>query len=215
MTDVVIKRILGILTVIILTITGFQISEFPGGMFFPGYFFGIAFIIGILIICLICAFIFNLIFKKYPIISFLLIFFNLGLIAFNINYYSPTLKVIVPNNYTGEINLVLANIDENILEVDKNGIGYVNEWTFGKTYRKPKVFDQNGNDLSAQLKGFNNLIFWSNPEHCCIQLNAIKSMNFEILQKNKTENTFKYFELTEHIDRKIVKFFPVKRKKKK
>lgn len=215
MTNTVIKRIFGILTIIFLIITGIQISEFPGGMFFPGFYFGIIFIIGISIVCLLFAAIFRLIFKKYSTKSFFLIFFSLSLIAFNIYYYSPTLKIIVPNNYTGDINLVLANIDENILNVDENGIGYVNEWTFKKTYKKPKVFDKNGNNLSKQLKGFNNLIFWTNPEDCCIQLNAIKSMNFEILPKDKSENPYKFFELSKNVDRKIVKLFPLKRKKKK
>jgi len=215
MSDITIKRIFGILTIILLIISGIQIVEFPGGMFFPGYYFGIIFIIGILIACWIVAFTLNLIFKKYSISSYLLFFFSLSLIYFNVHFYSPTLKIIVPNNYTGEINLVLANIDENRLNIDENGIGYINEKTFNKTYTKPVVTDRSGNDLSKQLKGFNNLIFWTNPEHCCIQLNAIKSLNFEILPKDKSENPFKFFELTKHIDRKITKLFPLKRKKKK
>ncbi len=215
MSDITIKRIFGILNIILLIISGIQIVEFPGGMFFPGYYFGIIFIIGILITCWIVAFTLNLIFKKYSISSYLLFFFSLSLIYFNVHFYSPTLKIIVPNNYTGEINLVLANIDENRLNIDENGIGYINEMTFNKTYTKPVVTDRRGNDLSKQLKGFNNLIFWTNPEHCCIQLNAIKSLNFEILPKDKSENPFKFFELTKHIDRKITKLFPLKRKKKK
>ena len=136
------------------------------------------------------------------------------MIGFNFHFYSPTLKIVVPTNYTGEINLVVANINDNILNVDEDRIGYINEMTFDKTYRKPIVIDRNGNDLSKQLKGFNNLIFWTNPEHCCIQLNAIKSLNFEILPQDKTENPFKFFEVTKHIDRKITKLFSLKRKYK-
>ena len=142
-------------------------------------------------------------------------FFSLSLLYFNIYFYSPTLKITVPNNYNGEINLVLANIDENRLNIDENGSGYINEKTFNKTYTKPFVRYRSGNDLSKQLKGCNNLIFWTNPENCCIQLDAIKSLNFEISPKDKSENPFTFFELTKHIDRKITKLFPLKRKKKK
>lgn len=215
MSDLTAKRIFGISAIILLIISGIQIADFPGGMFFPGYYFGIIFILGILIACWIAAFIINLVFKKYSAASYLLLFFSLSLIYFNIHFYSPTLRITVPHNYTGEINLVLANIDENRLNIDKNGIGYINERTFDKTYRKPIVTDTDGNNLSGQLKGFNNLVFWTNPEHCCIQLNAIKSLNFEILPQDKSENPFKFFELTKHADRNITKLFPLKRKNKK
>lgn len=214
MTDSTIRRFFIIVTIILLIITGIQIMEFPGGMFFPGYFFGIICIIGIFVTCLVIAVISNAIYKRYTRWNYLLLFFSLSLIGFNIYFYSPTLKIIVPNNYSGEINLVLANIDENILNIDENGIGYVNEWTFNKTYRRPIVFDRNGNDLSKQLKGFNNLIFWTSPEDCCIQLNVIKSLNFEILSKDKIEKPFKFFELSKNVNRKIVKLIPLKRKNK-
>ena len=139
-------------------------------------------------------------------------FFSLSLLYFNIYFYSPTLKITVPNKYNVEINLVLANIDENRLNIDENGSGYINKKTFNKTYTKPFVRYRSGNDLSKQLKGCNNLIFWTNPENCCIQLDAIKSLNFEISPKDKSENPFTFFELTKHIDRKITKLFPIKRK---
>lgn len=134
---------------------------------------------------------------------------------FNIYFYSPTLRIIVPNNYNGKVNLVLANVKDNILEVDKNGIGYINEWTFNSTYTKPKVYDKEGNDLSPKIKSFNNLIFWTNPSHCCIKNAVIKSLSFEILPKNKAENPYKFFEITKNINLNIIKVFPLKEKNTK
>lgn len=64
MSDVTIRRFFTITTIILLIISAIQIAEFPGGMFFSGYCFGIIFILGILIICWLVAFISNLIFKN-------------------------------------------------------------------------------------------------------------------------------------------------------
>jgi hypothetical protein len=68
---------------------------------------------------------------------------------------SPTLKIIVPENYTGQVSLIKSNVTENILTVDSNGIGYLNKWTFNKLYSKPIVVGENGKDLTKQCVGFN------------------------------------------------------------
>ena len=59
---------------------------------------------------------------------------TVGFFAYHYHLYSPTLKIIVPDGYTGEVNLVLSNVDKNILTLDNNAIGYLTKWTFNKTY---------------------------------------------------------------------------------
>jgi len=58
------------------------------------------------------------------------------------------LKIIVPESYTGQVILIKSNVKNNILTVDTNGIGYLNEWTFNKLIIKPIVVDEKGKNLS-------------------------------------------------------------------
>ena len=58
---------------------------------------------------------------------------TLSFVGFHYQLFSPTLEIRVPNGYVGEIDLVLSVVDENMLTVDSNGIGYLNSWTFFKT----------------------------------------------------------------------------------
>lgn len=69
---------------------------------------------------------------------------SISFLVFHYPLYSPTLTIIVPNNYKGEINLFLSNVDDNILTVDSNGIGYLNKWTFNKTYKRPNIVQVDG-----------------------------------------------------------------------
>lgn len=55
------------------------------------------------------------------------------------------------NGYRGEINLILSNVKENSLTIDSNGIGYINEWTFNKTYSRPIVEQVDGRNLDENL----------------------------------------------------------------
>ncbi len=80
--------------------------------------------------------------------------------VFYYQLYSPTLKIVVPENYSGQVSLIKSNVTENILTVDSNGIGYLNEWTFNKLYSKPIVVDANGKDLTKQCVGFNPSTFF-------------------------------------------------------
>lgn len=82
--------------------------------------------------------------------------------------YSPTLTIIVLNGYSGEVTLVRSNVEENILIVDSNGIGYVNQWTFDKTYTKPIVIRADGSTVDTMIAGFNSGSFWGRGKACCI-----------------------------------------------
>ncbi|MBK0384564.1 hypothetical protein I5M32_16510 [Pedobacter sp. SD-b] len=194
----------GILSVGLLTTLVFRLTNVPGGMFLSGLALGIMWIIIIVLTCLILTAILNRIFKTK---SFLTIFFlttTLGFTYFHYKLYSPTLTIVVPTNYSGEVDLVLANVKDNILTLDTNGIGYIDQWTFEKTYTRPIVIDQEGNNLDSLLVGFNPTSFWSKGKSCCIDNQEIYTKGFKI-KRNKKEDAFKFRSLIDLIDRKIIK----------
>lgn len=48
-------------------------------------------------------------------------------IGLHIYFYFPPLKIIVPNNFAGEINLIVHPDNEKNLTIDSNGTGYITE----------------------------------------------------------------------------------------
>jgi hypothetical protein len=127
MTDRKLKILFGLLSVVLLITLLFKLTTVPGGMILSGLFLGGMYIFGIIIVCLILSVLLKLIFKKTSYLTLMLVTTSISFLAFHYQLYSPTLTIIVPNNYKGEINLVLSNVDDNILTVDSNGIGYLNK----------------------------------------------------------------------------------------
>lgn len=112
------------------------------------------------------------------------------------------MTIIVPNGYKGEINLVLSNVDDNILTVDSNGIGYLTEWTFNKTYSKPIVKQVDGKNLDKNLVGFSPSTFFGTSIGGG---NSIKSLSFEIVPDSVLGQKQYYFsDWTKHVNRKLV-----------
>ena len=144
-------------------------------------------IVGIIIGCLLVSGILRLIFKRTSFLTILSITTTISFLAFHYQLYSPTLTIIVPNGYRGEINLVLSNVDEDILTVDSNGIGYLTEWTFNKSYSRPIVKQMNGKDLDKNLVGFNPTSFFGKSIG---DGNAIRSLSFKIASDNEQEGKF-------------------------
>ena len=91
----------------------------------------------------------------------------------------------VPNNYKEEINLVLSNVKDNILKINKNGIEYLTEWTFNKTYSKPFVEQINGKNLKKNLVDFNPSAFFGKSKSCCVEGQQVESLIFEIVSHGK------------------------------
>ena len=194
--------ITGFLFLVILILLIIRLRSIPGGMILSSTTIGIMLIGLIFLVSLILAFIIGIFLKS---ISFLTTFFiitSLGSGYFYYNLYSPTLVITVPVNYSGEIDLVLANIDENILEIDSNGIGYINQKTFNKVYLKPTVKDKNGTNLDSLLIGFNQSSFWGVAKHCCIEKEQTFSKKFKI---KETKQTFKIRNLTKLVNRQLTK----------
>ena len=80
------------------------------------------------------------------------------------------MKIVVPKGFTGKIYLVLSTQDTNILNIDSNGIGYINEQTFNRTTVKPKIFESDGTDISKYGVGFNPSAFWSKGKFAFIDM---------------------------------------------
>ncbi len=194
----------GISSVGLLTTLVYKLTNVPGGMILSGLALGTMWIIIIVLTCLILTAILNRVFKAK---SFLTIFFlttTIGFTYFHYKLYSPTLTIVVPTNYSGEVDLVLANVSNNILTLDTNGIGYIDQWTFDKTYTRPIVIDQDGNNLDSLLAGFNPTSFWSVGKSCCIDNQEFRTKGFKIKSRTN-ENAFKFRNLSDLINRKIIK----------
>ena len=114
MNDLNLKYIFGLTSLLLLVGLLYKIIKLPGGLILPGYFIGGLLLIGVLIACLIITAVARLIFKRT---SFLTLFSIVATIAFlgsHYYFYSPTLRIVVPKGYIGQVNLVLSNVDKNI-----------------------------------------------------------------------------------------------------
>ena len=186
MNDRKLKYIFGLTAVILLGGLLYKIIKLPGGLILPGYFLGGMLLIAISVGCLIITAILRLIFKRNSFVTLFAIVATIAFLASHYYLYSPTLKIVVPKGYTGQVNLVLSNVDNNILTLDTNGIGYLNKWTFEKTYTPPVVVDDEGNSLNDQCVGFNPSTFWGSGYHTSTRHpGKIYTLSFEIVPKDK------------------------------
>ena len=181
------KVIFGIIVFLFLIYFLKQLNDLPGGFFFSGFLYAVITGIIVMFLILTLTFILKFLCKKSDYLTRILTssFIILGISIYKL--YSPTLKIIVPENYYGEVNLTLSNLSHNELNIDKNGIGYITKWTFEKTYTKPKVYDTKGRNLEKYLLSYDNNKFWGKSIG---SRNTIKSLSFEIakdtLQKTRT-----------------------------
>ena len=185
----------------------YKLIEVSDGMILSGLFLGGMVIAMIMIGGLILTSLTKLISRRLP---FWTVYFTIIAIAFTVFHYqlySPNLKIVIPENYTGEINLVKSNLSENILTVDSNGIGYLNEWTFNKLYSKPIVVDENGKDLTEQCVGFNASTFFGLKTLSSTENGReIKSLSFEVVPKEKIGKKQYYrTDLTKSVDTEKIK----------
>lgn len=186
MNDRTLKYVFGLISLLLLIGLLLKIFKLPGDIL-PGYFLGGVLLIAVLLGCGIVTKILKLVFKRHSFLNLFSIVATVAFLAFHYFLYSPTLKIVVPNGYVGPVTLVLSNVEENILTVDSNGIGYINKWTFEKTYTSPFVVDREGNKLNGQCVGFNPSTFWgkgysTSTEHP----DRIHHISFEIVPKDKS-----------------------------
>ena len=185
MRDHNLKIIFGIISAVLLITLIIKLTTVPGELILSGLFLGGVFIVGILIACLLIALLLKLFVKKYSFSTLYFISITVAFLAYHYQLYSPTLKIIVPEGYTGEVSLVLSNVDHNILTLDSNGVGYVTKWTFNKTWSQPDVFTKSGRKINNQCVGFNPSTFWGLSKFCCVDGKVIRSLSFEIVPEDK------------------------------
>jgi hypothetical protein len=195
MTDSKLKFTFGVLSVGLMTAI---LINFPSGMILSGLYIGGIIIVGTIVICLILSVLLRFLFKKTSLLTLLFITTTIAFSLIKYQTYSPTLTIKVPNGYRGKVNLVLSNVKDNILTVDTNGIGYLNEWTFNKTYSKPIVEQINGKNLNNYLIGFNPSTFFGKGNSCCDENKKIQSLSFKIGTKPHLEK--EYFQSKNLID---------------
>lgn len=202
-TDHKLKIIFGLLSVGLLTTLLIKLTNVPGGMILSGLFLGGMMIVGIIIGCLIVSGILRLLFKKTSFLTILFITTTFSFLIFHYQLYSPTLTIKVPNGYRGEINLVLSNVKDNILTVDSNGIGYIDQWTFENTYSIPTVGQMDGKNLDKNLVGFNPSTFWAKGEMSSSESNIeIETLSFEIAADDKLgQKQFTFTDLSKLVDK--------------
>lgn len=103
-----------------------------------------AFILGYLV---------KILFKsKWYTITFASIFTIIICSIFYISQYKPTYKVIIPENYTGEVKLFVSNEKENDFTINNYGVGYIDKETFDKGFYL-KIIKGN-NDITKQVKEY-------------------------------------------------------------
>lgn len=207
MKDRTLKILLATLSLGLFVTLVIKLTTVPGGMILSGLFLGAIVLIGILLGSLAVAFILKLIFKNNSYLTLYAITTAIAFLAFHYVLYSPTLKIIVPEGYQGKVTLVLSNVKDNILTIDSNGIGYLNRWTFDKTYSIPQVVDKKGANMNNLCVGFNPAVFWGKGTTCCINGQEIETLNFEIVPKEKHRKKQYYAkDLTVIVNKNLVLF---------
>lgn len=205
MNDRKLKIITGLLSTFLAISLLVKLRYVPGGMILSGLVLGSMLMVAIIFGCLVVAGLIRLVTKKYSFFTLFSVATIISFLVFHYKLYSPTLKITVPKGFTGKVTLVLSKVDDNILNVDSNGIGYINQWTFDKTYTEPNVFDTDGNNIKERLVGFNPSSFWARGKACCLQGKQIHTKSFEIVSKEKLgEQQYYSKSVTELVDTSLV-----------
>jgi hypothetical protein len=197
----------GLISLGLLVASIYKLIEIRDGIILFEQLFGTIVISLILVGGLILAWLPTLISKR---LSFWTNYFTITAIAFGVFYYhiySPKLKIVVPENYTGQVTLIKSNVKENILTVDSNGIGYLNEWTFNKLIIKPIVVDEKGRNLSKQCVGFSQWSFFGYEKSTRFENGrVIRSKSFEIVPEDKIGEKQHYkTDLIKFVDKEKIK----------
>jgi hypothetical protein len=206
-TERKLKIILGTLSIGLLTTLIIKFIKAPGGITLSGFYLGGIMVATIFIGCLLLSALLRIVFKRITFLTLFLISTSVSYSLLHYQLYSPTLTIIVPSGFRGEINLVLSNVDDNILRVDRNGIGYLNKWTFDKTYSRPIVKEDDGKCLDSLLIGFNQSTFFGKATACCLGKQEIHSLSFKLGTKpNLKDEYFQGNSLIDHVDKRKIVF---------
>lgn len=203
----VFKWMAGLIALVLMSVLVAQLIKVPTFMLPSIYLVGMI-IIALIVSSVIISGIVKLILKRTSFFTALCLVVSISCIFFIVRLYSPTLTIIVPRGYIGQVSLILSNVNKNILIVDSNGIGYINKRTFDKTYTKPIVLETNGTNISDQCVGFNPSTFWDQGSSLIASTNKntdnekIQFLSFEIVPKDKRgQKQYYSTDLPEVVDR--------------
>ena len=144
-------------------------------------------------IVFVLSFLLGLILKKiikssWHILTFASIFVICISLTFIISQYKPTYKIIIPDSYSGTINLIMTGENENDFDINNFGIGYITEDTYYNGFY-PKII-KNGKDITKDARGFSRGSFAFATPDLNVSLDYLK---FEI-PGNNNGDTLKDFD---------------------
>lgn len=151
------------------------------GYWFPFLMCLVIFGIGIAIAGGLLAATLNLILKKYTFQKLFVVVNSIIIIGLHIYIYLPPLEIIIPDNYNGEVSLIVHPENEENLTVNQDGIGYITQSIFNGTRgdKKPNVFFQNGEQVDPnRIIGYDSLFFYGNEN-----LDGKNALKFKIKSK--------------------------------
>lgn len=103
------------------------------------------------------------------------------LIGLHIYIYSPPLKITIPDNFSGQINLIVDKEHKQNLNINEDGIGYVKESILQKLRgnKKPHVYFNNGKKISAdRIIGYDSIFFYGRST-----FEDMRTLTFRVLPK--------------------------------
>jgi hypothetical protein len=98
---------------------------------------------------------------SYPFIKYKRKIVTMSLIMVFFGCDNHEYKIVVPNNYVGEVCLVKSKSDTNILTLDSNGIGYINNKAFEELRFEPTVRNVSGKNLLPNCITYNSSAWWA------------------------------------------------------
>lgn len=181
MRKISLSNLIAISALVASIVLGYEIYRLPT-MILSSVFLVIFGGIALYITCSLIAGLINLFLKESFTATFFIALFTLSVYGI-LTFHKPTYEIHIPKDYYGEVHLVLSNLDNNVLNIDTNGIGYLNEKTFNKGFH-PKILE-NGIDISNRTVGFSNSSFWA-----IRSAGSYKSLTFNIKPKSPMPDKF-------------------------
>jgi hypothetical protein len=160
------KRILWLILTILFVTLIIKMAYLPSayGFWFPFLwsFIFCAIVVGVagIFITAVLRLILDMKFTFWTLFSIVSLAITIGL---HIYFYFPPLKIIVPNNFAGEINLVVHPNNKKNLKIDTNGTGFITKsiYTNSRGDKKPNVYYQNGvKVLPERIIGYDSIFFY-------------------------------------------------------
>lgn len=98
---------------------------------------------------------------------------------FYISQYRPTYEILLPADFTGDVNLIVSNEQDNDFKISTDGIGYINYDTYKNGFI-PKVI-KGDKDITSQVKGFSRSSWAYTSQNQSLSMDYL---NFEVQGRN-------------------------------